>query len=76
MLSLSTRVAIQYQVKHSIDLTHGYPLHKDPIYMCYVMENEENKHKIQKLIMKGHIISGSSPCGSPIVLIHMGDSPC
>jgi hypothetical protein len=39
-----TGVPMHCQVKHPIDLTPGASLPKDPIYRCYILENEEIKH--------------------------------
>jgi hypothetical protein len=37
------------------------------------MENEKIKRQIQELLQKGHIRPSSSPCGSPIMLVHKKD---
>ena len=66
-------VSLHCQVKHSIDLIPEAPLPNGPVYRRSLMENEENKRQIQELLQKGHIRLSSSPCGSPIVLVHKKD---
>jgi hypothetical protein len=73
IFSSHTKVPLHYQVKHSIDLTPNAPLPNNPIYKHSVMENEEVKHHIQELILKGHIKPSSSPCRNPIVLVQKKD---
>jgi hypothetical protein len=73
IFSSPTRVPVNFQVKHSIDLKPNVPLPKDPIYRIYLMDNEEIKCQIQELILKGHIKPRSSPCGRPIVLVEKKD---
>jgi hypothetical protein len=48
-------VPFHCQVNHSIDLPHGVPLPNGLVYRSSIMENEEIKHQIQDLILKGHI---------------------
>jgi hypothetical protein len=66
-------VPLHCQVKHLIDLTPGALLPNEPIYRCSVMENDEMKRQIQKMLQKGHIRPSSSPRGSPIMLVHKKD---
>jgi hypothetical protein len=37
------------------------------------MENDKIGHQIQEILQKDHIKPISSPCGSPIVLVHKKD---
>ena len=48
-------VPLHCQVKHSIDMTLGAPLPNGSIYRLFVMENDEIRRQIQKLLQKGHI---------------------
>ena len=43
-------VPLHCQVKRPIDLTPGAPLPNGPIYWRYVLENDEIKRKILKLL--------------------------
>jgi hypothetical protein len=62
-------VPMHYQVKHSIDLTHGAPLPNGPVYQFSLSKNDEIKNQIRELFKNGHIRTISSPCGSRIVLV-------
>jgi hypothetical protein len=66
-------VPLHYQVKHPIDMTLGVSLPNGPIYWRSVMENDEIKRQIQKILQKGLICTSSLPCGSPIVLVQKKD---
>jgi hypothetical protein len=66
-------VPVHCQVKHPIDLTLGASLPNGPIYQRSVLENDEIKRQIQKLLHKGHIRPSSSPCGRPIMLVQKKD---
>ena len=68
-----TGVLMHCQVKHSIDLTSDAFLPNGLIYQSSVMENDEIKRQIQKLLQKGYIRPSSSPRGSPIVLVQKKD---
>ena len=48
-------VPLHYQVKHPIDLTLGASLPNGPIYHHSILENDEIKRQIQKLLQNGHI---------------------
>jgi hypothetical protein len=61
-----TGVPLHSQVKNSIDLTPSDPLPNDPVYIRSIMENEEIKHYIQDIIMKGHIRPSSSLAGAQL----------
>eukprot|EP00253_Pinus_taeda_P009543 PITA_09543 len=50
-----TRVPLDYQVKHSIDLTPGVPLPNGSIYLHFFMESYEIKRHIQELLRKAKI---------------------
>jgi hypothetical protein len=39
------------------------------------MDNEEIKHQIKDLILKGHIRPRSQPCGIPVILLQKKDDP-
>jgi hypothetical protein len=69
ILSSPTEVLKHYQVKHSIDLTPYAPLPNGPFYHHSLMESDEIKHQIQKIVQKGHTKPNSSPCRSSIVLV-------
>jgi hypothetical protein len=66
-------VPLHYQAKHPIYLTHDVVLPNGPVYLFSMLENEEIKQNIQELLHKGHIHPSSSPCGSPIMLVHKKD---
>jgi hypothetical protein len=70
IFSSPTWVPLHFQVKHLIDLTLGALLPNGPFYQRSLLENEEIKRKIQELLHKGNIHNNSSPCVSPIVLVH------
>jgi hypothetical protein len=38
-----TGVPLNFQVKHSVNITPGSPLPNRPVYLHYLMENEEIK---------------------------------
>ena len=69
IFSSSTRVPLQCQVKHPIDLTPSAQLPNGPFYRFSLLENEEIKRQILELLHKGHIHPSSSPCGILIVLV-------
>jgi putative transposase len=73
ILSSSTGLPTQFQVKHPIYLTLSAPLPNGPVYHRSLMENYEIKRHIQEILQKGHIRPISSPCGSPIVLVQKKD---
>ena len=73
VFELPTWVPSHCQVRDSIDLTLGIPLPNEPVYRRSVLENDEIKRQIQKLIQKGHIHPSTSPYGSPIVLAKKKD---
>jgi hypothetical protein len=55
ILSSSTGVLVQFQVKHSIDLAPDTPLPNGLVYHHSLLENEEIQCQIQELLQKGHI---------------------
>lgn len=73
IFSLPIGVPSHRQVKDSIDLTPTTLLPNGLIYHHSILENEEIKWKIQEALKKGHIRSGSSPCGSLIVFVRKKD---
>jgi hypothetical protein len=60
-------------IQHEIQLQQDCPLPNIGMYRMSVMENAEIKKQIQELLDKGVIVSSSSPCGSPIVLVPKKD---
>jgi hypothetical protein len=48
-------VPLHCQVKHLIDHTPGVLLPNRPIYWRSILENDEIKRQIQKLLQKGYI---------------------
>jgi hypothetical protein len=68
-----TRVPMHCQAKHPIDVTPSAPQCNGPVYMIFVMDNEEIKRCIQEPIVKGHIITRSSPCERLIFLVQKKD---
>ena len=73
IFTLPTRVPLDCQVKHSINLIPGTPLPNGPIDRCLLLQNEEIKGQIQELIQKGHIRPRSCPCRSLVVLVQKKD---
>jgi hypothetical protein len=71
--TLPSGVSVHFQVNLSIDIAPGAPLPNNSVYRCSIMKNEEIKRQILELILKGHIIPSSSPCGSLIVLVQKKD---
>jgi hypothetical protein len=66
-------VPLHCQVKHPIDLTPDTSFPNGSSYFHSLLENEKIKQQIQELLHKGYIRPISSPCGSPIVLVHKKD---
>jgi hypothetical protein len=56
IFSSPTGVPLHCQVKHPIDLTPDAPLPNGPVYCFSLLENEDIKRNIQKLLHKGHIL--------------------
>jgi hypothetical protein len=56
-------------IRHDIQLQQDCPLPNIGMYKMLVMENAEIKKQIQELFDKGVIMTSTSPCGSPIVLV-------
>ena len=52
-------VPLHCHVKHPIDLTPGASLPNGLIYRCSILDNDENKSKIQDLMQKFHIYMSS-----------------
>jgi hypothetical protein len=55
IFSSPNRVPLHCQVKHSIDLNPDAPLPNGPVYRHSLLENEEMKHHIKKILQKGNI---------------------
>lgn len=60
-------------IAHGIDLEPGASLPNSRLYHRSVMENEEIKRQISKLLEMGHIKPSASPCGSPVLLVPKKD---
>lgn len=60
-------------IAHGIDLEPGASLSNSRLYHKFMMENEEIKRKISKLLEMGHIKPSASPCGLPILLVPKKD---
>jgi hypothetical protein len=73
ILSSPTKVPMHFQVKHPIDLTLGALMPNGPVYHRSLMENDEIKRQIQKILQKGNIRPNSSLCRNPIVLVQKND---
>ena len=52
IVSSPTGVPLQFQVKHSINMTPIEPLPKGSIYHHSIIENEDVKRKIQEFLQK------------------------
>ena len=61
------------EIQHEIQLMPDAPLPNIGMYRLSVIENEEIKKQIQKLVKRGFIRPSSSPCGSPIILVPKKD---
>lgn len=64
---------LERAITHRIDLDPGDSLPNLGLYHKSVMENEEIKRHISKLLDMGHIKHNASPCGSPIFLVPKKD---
>jgi hypothetical protein len=61
------------EIQHEIHLQEDSPLPNVRMYMMSVVEMKEIKNQVQGLLDQGVIRPGSTPCGSPILMVPKKD---
>lgn len=56
-------------INHAIDIILGYSLPNAPLYQNLITQNDEIKHQIEYLLVKGFIKLSVSPLASHVLLV-------